>query len=179
MRSGVGLLVRPGVGLLVRSGVDRSRGVGGVGGEGAFGLDTLEADGVPPPLDELLAVLEFSVVLPLVDEPALLVLVVLLLGQHHQGLGDLVHVELIGFDQFEEGVFGFAAVLLAVELHGRPQQEGVEVLAEGEVMLEYAFADEAAVEEHFEKIVGVVVVEDDPFSESSRVVAQVVDGTLP
>lgn len=53
------------------------------------------------------------------------------------------------------------------------------MLAEGEVLLENAVPDECPVEQHFEEVVGIVVVKDDSFSETAGIVAEVVDGAFP
>lgn len=69
--------------------------------------------------------------------------------------------------------------MFVIEQHGWLEAEGIEAFAELQVSSKEGLADEVAVEEHFEEVVGIVVVEDHPFSVPSRVVGHVVDRAAP
>lgn len=69
--------------------------------------------------------------------------------------------------------------MFVIEQHGWFEAEGIEAFAELQVAFEERLADEVAVEEHFEEVVGIVVVEDHPFSVSARVVGHVVNRAAP
>lgn len=53
------------------------------------------------------------------------------------------------------------------------------MFAKSQVLLQYAVSDEISIKQHFKQIVRIIVIEDDSLSESSRVIAQIIDWIFP
>lgn len=113
------------------------------------------------------------------DEAGLLILIILLFGQHHQGLRYFIHIQLGRLDQLKEDIFFLVTMVVIFQRHGRLEAEGIEAAAKLQVFLQDGVADEVGVEQHFEQVVGVVVVEDNPLSVPTRVIRDPVDAHAP
>ena len=104
--------------------------------------------GVSPSLNELLPLFQFPIILPLVEKPTLLILIILLLSDDHQSLRYLIHIDFCWPDELQDNIIFLIPILLCIQVHRRFQHEGIETVAELEVLLEKAFFEETAVEEH-------------------------------
>ncbi len=146
-----------------------------------FGLWLLlpVSQSIPLFLNEFLSVLKFAIIFFLIDEPRLLVLIVLFFGEDDEGLDYFSHVLVVGFDQRQEYFLIFSLLNLSFEHHDWLQDKGIKMGSKVKMFLQWWVFNKIGIPQHFEQIIGLMLVEDNPFAIPPGVLADVVDGGFP
>lgn len=108
-------------------------------------LCIFQAKGISSSLDKLFPLLKFSIVFTFIDKSTLLIFIIFLLSKDNKSLGYFIHIKFCRSDKFKKYILIFCFISFMFEMHGRFQDEGIEVFAKLKMFSKEGVSEKTAV----------------------------------